>query len=363
MASFTKPTGFVSEAAPPAGGASQWPATFRGHLVHVLTMTAPLNSLAVPHAPLSLSIAAVERDTGLSKDTLRVWERRYGFPTPERDGQGERMYALDQLDKLRLIKRLLDAGHRPGRIVALPAEQLQQLLAQSSPALVGDRHRPHPHRRLGQPGELRELLDKVLRHDALGLRHDLGRLASRLGLHNFIFDIVGPLLNDMNVARQRGSLNRYQELWARDCLETVMRHEIASLPAPTAEARPRLVLATLPHEPRGLGRLMMHGLAALEGADCLSLGHQVPVADVVQAATAHRVDVVGICFSTDAAQGALVEALRKLREALPAEVAVWVAGSHHGPLKQEISGVQVLTHTTDLGTLINRWRDQHQVCV
>ena len=32
-----------------------------------------------------LSIAAVERDTGLSKDTLRVWERRYGFPSPGRD--------------------------------------------------------------------------------------------------------------------------------------------------------------------------------------------------------------------------------------------------------------------------------------
>ncbi|MGA0116507.1 MAG: MerR family transcriptional regulator, partial [Burkholderiales bacterium] len=31
------------------------------------------------------NIAAVERDTGLSKDTLRVWERRYGFPAPVRD--------------------------------------------------------------------------------------------------------------------------------------------------------------------------------------------------------------------------------------------------------------------------------------
>ena len=41
---------------------------------------------------VSLSIAAVERDTGLSKDTLRVWERRYGFPTPDRDGFGERAY-------------------------------------------------------------------------------------------------------------------------------------------------------------------------------------------------------------------------------------------------------------------------------
>ena len=33
------------------------------------------------------TIADVERDTGLSKDTLRVWERRYGFPLPLRDAQ------------------------------------------------------------------------------------------------------------------------------------------------------------------------------------------------------------------------------------------------------------------------------------
>ena len=39
-----------------------------------------------PARPITLSIAAVERDTGLSKDTLRVWERRYGFPVPERGG-------------------------------------------------------------------------------------------------------------------------------------------------------------------------------------------------------------------------------------------------------------------------------------
>ncbi|MBS1173585.1 MAG: MerR family transcriptional regulator [Proteobacteria bacterium] len=38
-----------------------------------------------------LSISAVERDTGLSKDTLRVWERRYGFPVPQRDALGERL--------------------------------------------------------------------------------------------------------------------------------------------------------------------------------------------------------------------------------------------------------------------------------
>jgi hypothetical protein len=44
-------------------------------------MNTPLRATGLP-------IAAVERDTGLAKDTLRVWERRYGFPQPGRDANG-----------------------------------------------------------------------------------------------------------------------------------------------------------------------------------------------------------------------------------------------------------------------------------
>jgi hypothetical protein len=65
-----------------------------------------------------LPIASVERETGLSKDTLRVWERRYGFPTPGRDANGERQYAPAQVRRLAQIKRLMDRGHRPGKLMA-----------------------------------------------------------------------------------------------------------------------------------------------------------------------------------------------------------------------------------------------------
>jgi MerR family transcriptional regulator, light-induced transcriptional regulator len=64
-----------------------------------------------------LSIAAVTCETGLSAGTLRVWERRYGFPQPIRDGAGHRLYPREQVERLRQIKRLVDAGFRPGKIV------------------------------------------------------------------------------------------------------------------------------------------------------------------------------------------------------------------------------------------------------
>src|SRR6478735_10199295 len=77
------------------------------------------------------TIAAVERDVGLSKDVLRVWERRYGFPVPNRDAHGERLYPAAQVLRLRLIKRLMDLGHRPGRLMSTSAEELEALAAGS----------------------------------------------------------------------------------------------------------------------------------------------------------------------------------------------------------------------------------------
>ena len=34
-----------------------------------------------------LPINAVERETGISKELLRMWERRYHFPNPEREAK------------------------------------------------------------------------------------------------------------------------------------------------------------------------------------------------------------------------------------------------------------------------------------
>ena len=57
-------------------------------------------------AKMLLNISAVERETGLSKDVLRIWERRYGFPEPQRDDNAERLYPPEQVAKLRTIKQL-----------------------------------------------------------------------------------------------------------------------------------------------------------------------------------------------------------------------------------------------------------------
>ena len=65
------------------------------------------------------SIGTVERDTGIGRDTLRIRERRYGFPEPLRNDKGERVYSEMQLRRLQRIRRLLDRGLRPGKLLPM----------------------------------------------------------------------------------------------------------------------------------------------------------------------------------------------------------------------------------------------------
>ena len=67
------------------------------------------------------------RLAGLSAETLRVWERRYGLSDAERSTSGQRLYSAEQVRRLGLLKQLVDQGHAIGVLARLPIEQLQEL--------------------------------------------------------------------------------------------------------------------------------------------------------------------------------------------------------------------------------------------
>ena len=62
-----------------------------------------------------------------------MWERRYGFPKPGRDDNGERQYTAADVGKLRAMKRLMDVGVRPGKIIALTTAELNNMADARAP--------------------------------------------------------------------------------------------------------------------------------------------------------------------------------------------------------------------------------------
>ena len=301
--------------------------------------------------PITLSIAAVERDTGLTKDTLRIWERRYGFPTPDRNALAERFYPLEQVEKLRVIKRLLDAGHRPGQIVSQPVDALLRL-SDGSAAVAA------PRGDLGQP-DLRTYVDLVRAHDVDGLRRQLAQAQLQLGLGRFIIDVVSPLNTLIGDSWMRGHLEVFEEHLYTESIHVLLRQAISTVPGPEPASQPRVLLTTFPHEPHGLGLLMAEPLFLLEGCRCLSLGVQTPIWDIVLAAKSQRADIVALSFSSMLTPTAVTTGLAELREKLPPSIEIWAGGGAPVLQRRPVAGVTALAALGAISGETRRWRAQH----
>ncbi len=293
-----------------------------------------------------MNISAVERDTGLGKDTLRVWERRYGFPRPDRDSNGERIYPAEQVDRLRLMKRLIDQGHRPGRLFAASKEDLSELCrVRTPPSEVGP-----------EAGEslIAQTLNLIKRHDVPALRQTLSQAMMRQGLQRFIIDIVAPLNQAVGEAWINGDFQVFEEHLYTEQVKTLLRTAIGNLR--TGAGRPRILLTTVPDEHHILGLLMVEALLALDGASCISLGAQTPLLDIERAALAHHADIVALSFSAAFPARQIGSLVSQTRQLLPADVELWVGGRGAQRLAPQ-TGVVLLSSLQATLDAVAAWRD------
>jgi DNA-binding transcriptional MerR regulator/methylmalonyl-CoA mutase cobalamin-binding subunit len=293
----------------------------------------------------SASIAEVERETGLSKDTLRVWERRYGFPTPARDLNDERVYTDDQIQRLRVIRRLLDAGLRPGKIVGLPLEQLSAVVApaRSIDATASDAVEFQ-----------KRILQLIKAHCADKLHQQLSQLLLQMGLRQFIIDVIVPLNSLVGNAWLQGTIEIFEEHLYTAQVLGLLQHALGAIP-PSSLA-PRVLLTTLPGEEHQLGMIMANAFFAMEGAQCISLGTQTPASDILKAVDAHGVNIVGLSSTAANSARATQAQLSALRENLDVGVELWVGGA--AALDQHtIAGVRRVSSLTEIPSEVSRWRE------
>lgn len=305
------------------------------------------------------SIAEVERDTGLGKDTLRVWERRYGFPDPGRDKQGERAYPLEQVQRLRLIKRALDVGLRPGKVVPLSMAQLQAHL----------HDRPAARREAKAQLEVLSALEaeapwlRWLAQDRNDLiKQALQQQILRQGLGTVVETLIAPLCVQVGEAWLRGGLSVYQEHLFTETVQAVLREAIASVDAggQALQCSPRVLLTTTPTEQHGLGLLMAECQFALESCVRFVLGTCTPIADMVLAVQQLRVDVLALSFSSCASRRDVAESLHQLSQLLPPEVEIWVGGAGAALHSRALpAGVTVMGKASDVCTQVQAWRQRH----
>ncbi len=73
-------------------------------------------------------IGTVSSLTGVDAHTIRAWERRYGAIKPNRSQTGRRLYDDQTVERLQLLKALVDCNEAIGQIAHLPDDNLRERL-------------------------------------------------------------------------------------------------------------------------------------------------------------------------------------------------------------------------------------------
>ena len=73
-------------------------------------------------------IGAVSKITNIPVDTLRIWERRYSAVVPVRSKNADRLYKPSDINRLTLLKMLVDKSHSIGTVAHLSNDELSKRL-------------------------------------------------------------------------------------------------------------------------------------------------------------------------------------------------------------------------------------------
>jgi methanogenic corrinoid protein MtbC1 len=276
--------------------------------------------------------------TGLSPDLLRAWERRHGVVIPERTDGGTRRYRASDVERLRFVKAAVDSGHRIGVVANLSNTELQILSGQGPD---------------GSPAQLDGMLDAVESFDSSELQRLLSVQLSTLGAPRFARDVAQLMLAEIGERWARGELGIAKEHMA--C--AVIRNLIGPTLQPTALSvtGPKMVFATPPDEKHELGLMMATLTTVSAGGNCLYLGADLPVEEVVVAARDFGADVVVMSMVMTRAIDAR-RAVTLLRSELEDHVQIWIGGLASAEL-DDYAGVEYIASFEALGQRVALLRD------
>jgi len=274
-----------------------------------------------PHAPAGalLSIGALSRATGVGVETLRTWERRYGFPVPERKASGHRAYPVDSVPRLRRIAAAVAQGHRAGHAVPAPDEHLSKLLEVLAAATPAPAAAP---RAALAPDSLLALVE---RFDGDGLTRVLASEWGRLGPLAFLEHRVAPLVEAVGVAWETGKLEVRHEHFLSERVGDLLR--AYRLPFDDRARGPAVVLATLPGESHAIGLQMAALVIAMHGCRVCYVGTEVPLPELASVAADVDAGAVGLSVSIATRGARTARAVAKVRSLVPRRTRLVLGGA------------------------------------
>jgi DNA-binding transcriptional MerR regulator len=295
-------------------------------------------------------IHRVAKLTGLSKDVIRVWERRFGLLKPTRGANRYRNYSDEDVTLLRFLKEQLDAGSSIGELAKLGREELLGRARASAPRVS---FVDNTFSRL-----LRELLSTLNPFDRVIFEKRLNGAVAVVPFEEALHGILLPLQEQVGQLWHEGHVNVALEHYVTKQIQQKIFSAMNQLPV--AEFGAKVIVACPPGEEHDIAALAVAYRCRVRGCRVYYLGANVPIASLTNLCDKVKPDLTIISFPLslpEANAAALVQSLT--HEVVPASR---LAVGGHGALAMRDllvkSNIEIVEDFADLDVMLDRFMRQ-----
>lgn len=273
---------------------------------------------------------------GLTPYVIRAWERRYAALTPERSPSNRRLYTEEEIEKLLLLRKAVQSGHRIGQIAGLTLEELRGLSVEPPAPASAEEETVLP----GSDPLLDECLLAIERLDPDALEHGLALAASCYGTAAMIDRVVVPLLEHLGAGWRAGNVRIANEHMASIVLHTYLIRTFGSFQPPMPA--PYLVVTTPTGQHHEFGALLAAVTATLQGWRVLYLGPNLPAEEIAGAVHRSGAQAVALSIVYPPDDPRLTEQLLALRRCLGSDIPILVGGRDTTAYQDALNAISAL---------------------
>ena len=264
----------------------------------------------MPEGEPQLRIGELSRRVDVEPALLRAWEKRYGLLTPHRSEGNFRLYSLDDVARVRAMKRHLAEG-----LAAAEAARLAVIDVVGQKAGVATADSDHA-------ATVNELYDALARLDERKARDILDQAFALNSLEEVLGGIVLPCLREIGDRWAEGDVSVAEEHFG----STLMRGTLLSLSRGWSSGNgPTAVLACLPGEQHDIGLICFGLVLWRNGWRIIYVGQDTPIRELESVVAKTQPNLVVVAALTQERFLGVEEELRSLAAAAP----LAVAGADH----------------------------------
>lgn len=292
---------------------------------------------------MTYRISTVAEMTGIARNTLIAWERRYGFVRPQRRSNGYRSYDEDDVTRILRVKNAVSAGLKISEAVQLLRASDKRLEETGTPL-----PRPSTEFNVTEEGLDRirtQLVDALVGYDREAADQLLTQLIT-VPFSTRLQKVYFPVLSDLGQLWETGEITIAQEHYASGVIRSNLAALLISVGPPASDAV-KVACTTFEGDQHEIVALALAVQMALRGRRVTYLGANMPADDLARFCVKQRPDLLCVSCIRRPSEASFKAYQKALLADAPEDTRIVIGGTCLDGLSADSPRIEILPRWED----------------